>query len=337
LRIRCWSKAFTLIELLVVIAIIGVLVGLLLPAVQKVREAANRIKCTNNLKQLALACHAYYDTNSVLPRGGHFLPVAGSDPNFWNYDKGSWLVATLPYLEQNNLFNLIPGINTPAINSIAAAGTAGVLPFQLPYGHCPSEGAGLPLPGSNYVGSLGPQCMSPAFCGFDPFHQFCNMPTWGYTASPGFGDAFDSSQLRGLFSRLGVFTVNFPMITDGLSNTLLIGESIILEQTFLYTSVQQWVIATGKIGWAAADGGNSHCTTIIPINYPINSNDVGCGDPAHSVSEWAVGTGFKSKHPGGANFAFADGSVHFIQQSIDMRTYQLLGCRNDGQVFTALP
>src|SRR5438067_11611914 len=94
----CKEKAFTLIELLVVIAIIAVLIGLLLPAVQKVREAANRLKCQNNLKQLALACHSYHDANNYFPRGGTDY-IAN---NNWDGDveKGSWHVYILPYMEQ---------------------------------------------------------------------------------------------------------------------------------------------------------------------------------------------------------------------------------------------
>src|SRR3954451_4463452 len=104
LQIRLWPKrGFTLIELLVVIAIIAILIGLLLPAVQKVREAAARAKCSNNLKQYALACHTYHDVNNVFPPGGKINANGNWD------EKGSWQVYILPYMEQDPMFKSIPG------------------------------------------------------------------------------------------------------------------------------------------------------------------------------------------------------------------------------------
>jgi prepilin-type N-terminal cleavage/methylation domain-containing protein/prepilin-type processing-associated H-X9-DG protein len=315
---RQWRlKGFTLIELLVVIAIIAILIGLLVPAVQKVREAAARIKCQNNLKQIGLALHSYADSNQQL------LPPGGLMPNGdWGDQRGSWLVYTLPYLEQDNILNLATTtLGAPLMSTYNSVGrTWGVFAGKkLPYGRCPSDDYDPNATVVNYVGSLGPQC-SVGNCGDDPNQWRCNQPTWGYGWSPDHGNTYNLAELRGCFNRLGI-RVSFPAaLTDGTSNTIFVGESLPAVHDPLWSNA-----------WWGFNQGNSHCTTIIPINYymPKDRNDAVCRYHPHN---WNVSWGFKSRHSGGANFVFGDGSVRFLNQSIDMRTYCLLGCRNDGQV-----
>jgi len=309
-RGRRATSGFTLIELLVVIAIIAILIGLLLPAVQKVREAAARAKCSNNLKQFGLAIQTYNDTYNRLPPSG----------NNWADDTGSWLVQTLPQMEQQPLYTQFnpsttaPGPDTGR-NISSSAGAA--RQARLPYLRCPSDGFNPDLVTSNYVGSLGPQCATGP-CGFDPNQQYCNGTSfgWGYATSPDHGNDTNPANIRGLFNRLGA-KITLSSIQDGTSNTIAVGES--LPETHDHLQQNTW--------WNYNHGA-SHCTTIIPINYkftrPLNTSSTNRQD------NWNISWGFKSNHSGGANFVFADGSVRFVQQSIDHGTYQRLGCRNDG-------
>jgi len=315
---------FTLIELLVVIAIIAILIGLLLPAVQKVREAAARMKCQNNLKQFGIAIHAYNDANGYVPPSG----------DNWNDDTGSWLVQTLPYMEQSNLYRAFNPKTTPAFWSNTGYGpqvndnwnAAGRPNTKVSYMRCPSDGysgGGDTAPNSmtNYVGSLGPQC-APGTCS-NPYDTYCdgNAWGWGYPRSADHGNDTNGSGIRGMFNRLGA-KITFSSVTDGLSNTIGVGET--LPETHDHLVNGQW--------WMYNQGA-SHCTTIIPINYnmrPINSS---C---ATQTNNWSVSWGFRSNHTNGANFVLMDGSVRFVSSSIEHGTYQKMGCRNDGQV-TNLP
>jgi prepilin-type N-terminal cleavage/methylation domain-containing protein/prepilin-type processing-associated H-X9-DG protein len=334
-------RGFTLIELLVVIAIIAVLIGLLLPAVQKVREAANRMKCANNLKQFGIACHLYHDTSKIFPPGAKTIPAGN-----WNGDKGSWLVLTLPYMEQDVLFQQFPKRDVPMFDSVRNSPMGGPVHtrLRLPYGRCPSDEYDVNAPLSNYVGSMGPQCLN-SNCDYDPFEKYCDpknngLGNWGYSYSVPYGDQVTSKgQLRGLFYRFAGVTFSIADVPDGLSNTLMIGEVLPREEAYL--------VRAGNFdypggNWAFGNGGNNLNSTIVPINYKIKPNTY-ChlnqyGQPANPKDDatrasdnWGITFGFKSRHPGGTNFVFADGSVHFIQENIDMKTYQLLGCRNDGQ------
>jgi prepilin-type N-terminal cleavage/methylation domain-containing protein/prepilin-type processing-associated H-X9-DG protein len=323
-----FGRGFTLIELLVVIAIIAILIALLVPAVQKVREAAARTQCTNNLKQLALACIGYADDHhKTLPPGG-LGAIAGGN---WNDDRGSWLVYTLPYMEQGNLYkdavavaggglNVTPFSVYNASNKETGGVFAGIV---LPYGRCPSDDYQPNATVSNYVGSMGPQCaIGP--CSFNPNQQYCNGNSfgWGYPTSPDHGNSFSTTDIRGLFNRLGA-PMRFPAsIPDGTSNTIMLGEALPGVHDHLAQNL-----------WWYFNGGNSHVTTIIPLNFVTPEQLVpGCGTNGFGTENWDISWGFGSRHTAGANFAFADGSVHFLHNGIDLRTYNLLGCRNDSQV-----
>jgi len=252
------------------------------------------------------------------------------------------LVYTLPYLEQENLYRQVRRYPT-----ISAAVTGGVLPYKLPYARCPSDVDEPENPRyCNYRGSMGPQCnFGP--CGYDPYQRYCNgtdtEPTEpltppaldGYPFSPNWGDTTDPNQVRGLFNRGGAL-ISLASVTDGLSNTLMIGEML------PYRNVS-YRFSTSDSGWANWDGGSNPASTIVPINYAISPNDYGlinftscavnCPDgPAHCIWNWSLSWAFKSNHPGGANFVFGDASVRFVSDSIDYKTYQYLGCRNDGQL-----
>ena len=346
-------SAFTLIELLVVIAIIAVLIGLLLPAVQKVREAAARAKCQNNLHQLSLGCLNYEAARGALPRGN---AQTGTFPDGGN---ASWMFQALGFTEQNPLYTQI--VNA---GSLGNAVNQGILPKRTPLSRCPSDSWVLQDERLfNYVASTGPQCNNPSGGCPSPFQLYCNgqvgsggtvppaltPPTFqGYGPSMSWGSTDNPALVRGMFARGGPL-IRLTDATDGTSNTLLLGET--LPE---FCEFQRYNSPNGKDpGWA---GGNSVAQgqTIQPINWRIdrvsysappptnwNTSCSFCdastnpsGDLNRCLWNWSVTWGFKSNHQGGANFALADGSVRFIPDSIDHRTFQYLGCRNDNEPVT---
>jgi prepilin-type N-terminal cleavage/methylation domain-containing protein/prepilin-type processing-associated H-X9-DG protein len=323
---------FTLIELLVVIAIIGILIALLVPAVQRVREAAARTQCVNNLKQLAVACHSYHDVYNRIPPGA--VGKSGGENQ-----GGNWLVIILPFMEQAQLAQAVSGCPAAGgynAGTVGAAAAAGILPAKLPYLRCPSDSweyANTRV--TNYVGSVGPQCV-PGACGYEPFQKYCDPITqlgqdWGYSASPAYGYVNDIGRIRGMFGPYWTSAITLPKVTDGTSSTIMLGECLPSTNGW---ARQAYTQAGPLAGWGG-DAVTQMRFTIIPINYPIDESLPDCSsspliDPTHNPFNYNVYWGFKSRHTGGANFAFADGSVHFLSESIDHKTYQLLGCRNDG-------
>jgi prepilin-type N-terminal cleavage/methylation domain-containing protein/prepilin-type processing-associated H-X9-DG protein len=242
-------RAFTLIELLVVIAIIAVLIGLLLPAVQKVRAAAARSQCQNNLKQMGLAMHAYHDTY-------HAFPPAFDANNY------GWAVWILPFVEQENLYKAIDptGGAALAVNPLTAQ--------KLAVYACPSD----PTPGVN-----------PYFAGYARSN---------YVVSEQVSD--------------GRSAIPMSYVTDGTSNTMMIGERDALNQVGALWPGRDTV--TAGAGVASVIG-----RPTWPINTPYAGGTPCCtGDTAANCTRFA----WASLHTGGANFAFCDGSVHFLHNGI---------------------
>jgi prepilin-type N-terminal cleavage/methylation domain-containing protein/prepilin-type processing-associated H-X9-DG protein len=339
---RTFARGFTLIELLVVIAIIAVLISLLLPAVQSAREAARRAQCTNNLKQLGLACHNYIDANGVFPLGTFMMPPPGdaSSPGSGRHEH-SIFVRLLPFIEQAQLYN---AYNTNVHFAYVQNGTVGATGVSAIW--CPSDGT---------VSELG---MDQSHLGQFPlgmrFTSYKgNSGTWFSPgryqdmSNPNFGTLL--AQANGIFHFYS--KTSLSSITDGTSNTMLIGE-------FARSKVSR----DDQLCWGWWSSGNysdTMFTTLYPLN-PFNKvGDLGTGQGINSDLFVSAASSF---HPGGGNFAFCDGSVRFVKDSVQqtpinpatslpqnitvdgnniytvtapMAVYQALSTRNGGEVISA--
>ena len=304
---RC-LPGFTLVELLVVIAIIGVLVALLLPAIQAAREAARRSQCANNLKQIALACHNYHDVHGV-------FPINHGDTG----NSFSWLAMLLPFIEQSALYEQID-FNVP----ISTPENLVVARTHLPAYRCPSDATPDTVSGGYSVWA---NWCWPATC---PDESRNNIAVSSYKGIDGAG--FDrtiaqSAIPQGMFDRRmglrvsgpgnSIVTPNRPIrmrdVLDGTSNVLMAGENI-----------------PGFHAWPSWAAWHSPMTTQYPINHPftvwrtvgrrIQSNHHG----------WQQGFAASSYHPGGAQFFLVDASVHFLSQDMNFAIYQQLANPEDG-------
>ncbi len=348
-----YRSAFTLVELLVVIAIIGILVALLLPAVSAAREAARKMSCSNNLKQIGLAMRTYHNTYSSLPPNGmYFWNRQSNNGLTWTGSShGSVWVKLLPFLELDPLYDslnfTISGQKTGntgppfggAYNRWSLFETTHAVTLDrsralrseiLPVLICPTADVDPYVHRANfdidpaistYSVSLGAQRMS-------SFRNMCpNYPGNIFqTGHDNHGNGARGFRASGVFVR-GHWAARFRDVSDGESQVIMVGE-ILPQKSDIYP--QGWMHFNSM--WTATTG---------PINYPT----VGIGEPGfswananpplnpHSCSHfrnWSTSQGFKSQHKGGAQFVLVDGSVQFLSENIDYITYNRLGDRRDG-------
>ncbi|GIX04890.1 MAG: general secretion pathway protein GspG [Planctomycetaceae bacterium] len=364
-------RGFTLIELLVVMAVISILIALLLPAVQQAREAARRVQCRNNLKQIGLALHGFHDTYRVLPN----LALCGAGvedynpgmQNIWyEFRHTNVSVFLLPYLEQANIWenwNIhYNGTDTANPKMSGGPSNAQLASRPLPVFLCPS----MPAP-------LNPVYPSYSSYGWSRGNYDLHAPrqsddlggditggSYGWTYSDGvFVTAWDGGLTPQMAADLVArhqadpswwydFTrckLNWRDVTDGLSNTLAAGELHHLLQGYTTTTVNGVstggvaVPSSGPTAWGA-NGGDYYCegTTNVPMNKlsgPYYSRSLTQSKNVTALRDVAFNSpvySFRSAHAGGCHFLFCDGSVQFLNQQIDMRLYKGLGSRRGGEI-----
>lgn len=308
-RRTTWLPGFTLVELLVVIAIIGILVALLLPAVQSAREAARRMSCSNNLKQLGLALHNYHDTFKEFPpekimrrrpTGELFCQPGGSQQ--WDADPGNWAILILPYVEQKNQYEMInwrlqynQGPNTP------------VFRMSYPFYNCPSNikrkmvGAG--IPGWSFAGNT------------EITHYFAVLGTT-WTVKVGTGNNNEcNDNTNGMFHQES--GVRMGEVTDGTSNTFMVAEAIGYEPRHP-TVVGNQTCAQGPVNRnTVCDGRGLRISALTHMNVPPNG-----------ISRWFAASSF---HPGGLQVTMADASVQFVSNTIDNATWRAMASKSGGE------
>lgn len=323
-------EGFTLVELLVVIAIIGILIALLLPAVQAAREAARRSKCSNQLKQLGLALQNYHDVHKVFPHGARSPMYA---PN--------WRVMVLPFMEQNALYESIDPDSQASKGGFMSAKDAASI-----YGYGTGRNAilrELVVPGWNCPSNPNPPLVdttySPGYQSYDrgQIHDYVGI------AGAYFGPAGRSGVCSGL-SQYGSYVcqngvlypngwVRMRDVTDGASNTMIVGEQggKVGNRDVRASYHCGWAGFSSASGVTAiTEGTHFYGTGTTTVRYPINTKT--CVSGSGCYNPWDMNTVLNSMHPGGAQTAFVDGSVHFLSETILMETFLRLAAKDDGLV-----
>jgi len=315
------THGFTLVELLVVIAIIGILIALLLPAVQSAREAARRSQCTNNLKQLALAAHNHHDTYGGFPEGVSSPLV--NDPGHINRSSWTWAANSLPFNEQQALYDSLGVSDGNAseqfLGAADRAAYAALLGTVLPGLTCPSD------VGETHLKDVSDWVVN-GFTYYNSWHRIRNDLNGGkvftaksnYAANQGPSDPVGTTHwpLGGRTQKARGAIVSFNKtrmaeITDGTSNTFLFGERM------YHFDAKIGAAASLVVGYG--NTGASHRAAYFMPKWPPNAI------PTSGI--WGYMAGTSSYHPGGANFALCDGSVRFVSDTI----WSNVGGVNDGQ------
>jgi prepilin-type N-terminal cleavage/methylation domain-containing protein/prepilin-type processing-associated H-X9-DG protein len=323
-----YRRAFTLIELLVVIAVIAVLIALLVPAVQKVQGAAARAQCQNNIKQISLGMHNYHDNHRALP------PGVGKYGCCW----GTWLVPVLPFVEQDNLFKVYQNFGGNDATGIryAEGVNLSVVRQRLSTYTCPSDLDNAPsssVVNHNYVVNFGNTNFFQADVQIGGVTTpFLGAPFNCYPGSVSDDGPVDATQAA-TWTRVYGRPVPFRDILDGLSNTLMVSETV-QGQGHDARGFSWWGGAAGFVTYMAPNSSDQDimtgawCNTANPLNPPCTT--VSTAPPSPFGRRQAA----RSRHPGGVNAALCDGSVRFISNEIAIGTWNALGTTHGAEVLS---